>query len=321
MGRMRLGPALQRGQALPPTHAEALVGGMPCCIEHRHVAVGEAADRPAVVAQVVHASAQHRLDILEIDAPLFGLRSRPVLARADQAQVLLRHHPLVQPVRQHRRRICRSQVVVLRHRKPVPHAAPVGMLLDRLAQPGRDARNPFRRAGGKKRLEPLDGRLQHLGESADGLASESASRPCGTVTSKPLRIGAGIVPVAGGHHIDIARGIQVPRTFPVAGALFLLQCRSDAAQGGVCRRGGGVLGVLHTEVRHDHLPGGSRVTGDTRRIRGLVVGRSPARLGAGALQMRGDCGIHRGLQVRVHQRDATEGVSRTGSAATVPGIW
>jgi hypothetical protein len=49
MGRMRLRPAFERSETFPPAHAVGFFGWTSGTIQHRHVAVGEATDRAALV--------------------------------------------------------------------------------------------------------------------------------------------------------------------------------------------------------------------------------------------------------------------------------
>src|SRR4029077_20250003 len=136
-----------------PAHAVALFGRLAVTIEHSHVAIGEAADRAAVVAQKIHALAQHRLDIVEIHLALGGVGVAPILARADETNVVVRFHAQALAIANKTGRAARRHFAGLRLRDTVAHAAPIGVLHDVAAQTVSEHRHALRPAErGEQRL-------------------------------------------------------------------------------------------------------------------------------------------------------------------------
>src|SRR6478736_2923399 len=70
VSRMRFRPPLQRSQALPPALTVGFFTRVPVGCEYAHVTVGVAADAEAVIAQEIHALAQYRFDVVEIELSL-----------------------------------------------------------------------------------------------------------------------------------------------------------------------------------------------------------------------------------------------------------
>ncbi len=137
------------------------------------VAVDVAADGKAVVAQEVHALVQDGLDVLVPGAALLVLGAAPVLARADQRQVLVTADDdapaLSGRALRHRKLAGRLHGVVLRYRQAIAHGAPVTVLEDRLAHVAEEHADAFEGAVVVREdgLELLHARTQDLAEITD----------------------------------------------------------------------------------------------------------------------------------------------------------
>src|SRR5690606_22208627 len=123
-----------------------------------------------IVAQKIHALFQNGLDILVPGAALLALGAAPVLAGADQRQVLVSAND--DPATGLRLPLDNLQLanrlhgIVLRNRKTVAHRTPITVLKDRLAHVAEQDAHTFERAVivGKDGFELLHPRAQNFAE-------------------------------------------------------------------------------------------------------------------------------------------------------------
>src|SRR6476620_11866655 len=128
MRRVRFGPALQRRQAFPPAHAVGLFGCRAVGADDGHVTVGVAAYRTSLVAQEIHAFAQHRLDIAKVHLALGSFGIAPSLAGPDQAEIVMRDNLYASAIADRAGSACGRHLAGLGQWNAVAHAAPIGVL-------------------------------------------------------------------------------------------------------------------------------------------------------------------------------------------------